>query len=112
MMATAGGIWHRVAETGDVPEGVVRLVDAGGCPIALSCVGGAYGALANACPHKGGSLGEGAIENGLLVCPWHGHEFDPRTGESSSFALPAAAYPVEVREDGIYVRVTAAPARS
>ena len=31
----------------------------------------------NRCPHQGGPLGEGSIENGLLRCPWHGYDYDP-----------------------------------
>jgi len=32
------------------------------------------------CPHFGGPLGEGPLEEGAVVCPWHGYRFDPRTG--------------------------------
>jgi hypothetical protein len=35
------------------------------------------GALENRCPHQGGPLGEGSIENGWLRCPWHGYDYDP-----------------------------------
>ena len=41
---------------------------------------GRYGALDNHCPHQGGPLGEGTIENGLLRCPWHGFDYCPLTG--------------------------------
>ena len=39
-------------------------------------------ALENRCPHQGGPLGEGSIENGWLRCPWHGYDYDPLTGRS------------------------------
>ena len=37
-------------------------------------------AVADACPHQGGPLGEGRIVNGCITCPWHGHQFAPDTG--------------------------------
>jgi len=52
-------------------------------------------------------LGEGTIEGGRLVCPWHGREYDPFTGACEGFAESVAAYPAEARADGIYVRVPA-----
>jgi thiamine pyrophosphate-dependent acetolactate synthase large subunit-like protein len=65
---------------------------------------GTYAALDNACPHQGGPLGEGSIENGWLRCPWHGWDFHPTTGASpGGFDDGVATYPVEVRDDGVYV---------
>jgi len=70
----------------------------------------------NRCPHQGGPLGEGSIEIGengqcWLRCPWHGWDFDPKTGlppgghEDSGQRI----YPLEVRADGIYVGLEAEP---
>jgi nitrite reductase/ring-hydroxylating ferredoxin subunit len=42
-----------------------------------------YGALDNHCPHQGGPLGDGQLENGFLICPWHAYEYDPVTGSYS-----------------------------
>ncbi|MEO1584133.1 MAG: thiamine pyrophosphate-binding protein [Planctomycetota bacterium] len=70
---------------------------------------GTYAALDNACPHQGGPLGEGSIECNddgecYLRCPWHGWDFDPLTGKSpGGFEDGIATYPVERREDGVYV---------
>ena len=38
--------------------------------------------LDGTCPHEGGPLGEGIVEDGRVVCPWHAYTFDPRTGLS------------------------------
>ena len=78
-------VWYKVAEPDDMREREVRAVQAGTRTLALTYVGGRYGALDNACPHQGGPLGEGTIECGdnaacLLRCPWHGWDFDPLTG--------------------------------
>jgi thiamine pyrophosphate-dependent acetolactate synthase large subunit-like protein len=68
----------------------------------------------NRCPHQGGPLGEGSIEVGSdgqcwLRCPWHGWDFDPKTGLSPGGHEDTGQelYPVERREDGIYVGLQA-----
>ena len=71
----------------------------------LTRCGDEYGALDNHCPHQGGPLGEGSIENGLLRCPWHGYDYDPLTGTPPRRVHRRARrrFPVEVRDDGVYV---------
>ena len=106
--------WHRVADVDELPAGRVKTVTAGIHTMALTHIDGTYTAMDNRCPHQGGPLGEGSIEIGkdgqcLLRCPWHGWDFDPKTGrppgghEDSGQAL----YAVEVRDDGIYVGLDA-----
>ena len=78
--STVSTTWHRVGDS-DVPdEGRVRAAVVDGRPVALSRCAGALGALENRCPHQGGPLGEGSIENGWLRCPWHGYDYNPTTG--------------------------------
>ena len=105
--ADAGGesrtVWHKVAELDELPEGRVKTVSVGTYSIALTHIDGAYGALDNHCPHQGGPLGEGTIENGCLRCPWHGWDFDPITGAGKQ--ADAAIYEIEVRDDGVYVAI-------
>ena len=77
--------WYKVAEPGELPEGRVKTVTAGIHSMALTHIEDAYYAMDNRCPHQGGPLGEGSIETGtagecLLRCPWHGWDFDPKTG--------------------------------
>ena len=103
--------WHRVDPV-DVPaEGRVRSVTVDGRTVALARCGAGLGALENRCPHQGGPLGEGSIENGWLRCPWHGYDYDPLTGRPpEGFSDGAAAYEVDERADGVYVRLpTPAP---
>jgi len=97
--------WHKVAETDALEEGHVMNAVAGVHPICLAFYEGEYRALDNHCPHQGGPLGEGMIENGYVVCPWHGWEYSPIDGnpppgfEDES----VATYSVEMRDDGVYV---------
>lgn len=58
----------------------MRKANAGETPIALLRVGGVLYALDDRCPHAGGPLSEGVVENGTLRCPWHERHFDPATG--------------------------------
>ena len=93
-------VWYKVLDNKDrLPEGRVQTVTAGHQGICLTHYKGKFSALDNRCPHQGGPLGEGSIENGLLRCPWHGWDFDPCTG------LPPGGYDdgvttFEVKEDG------------
>jgi len=104
-------VWYKVAEPNELQDGEVRTAQAGSKSIALTRFAGTYGALDNACPHQGGPLGEGSIECSAgddcwLRCPWHGWDFHPLTGRSpGSFDDGVPTYPVEQRDDGIYVQV-------
>jgi pyruvate oxidase len=108
--------WRRVAASADLPSGRVMTVTAGSVSIALTNIDGEFTAMNNRCPHQGGPLGEGSIEIGKdgkcwLRCPWHGWDFDPRTGrppgghEDSGQTL----YPIEVRGSEIFVGIDAEP---
>jgi pyruvate oxidase len=66
---------------------------------------GHIAALDNRCPHMGGPLGQGTIEFGRLVCPWHGREYDPFTGECEGYPDAVECFAVETRDDGVYVGV-------
>jgi 3-phenylpropionate/trans-cinnamate dioxygenase ferredoxin subunit len=87
-----------VARAGDVAPGSCKIVNVGGREIGVFNVDGEYFALANRCPHEGGPLCQGRIvplvqsdgpghyrlarDKEFLRCPWHGWEFDIRTGQS------------------------------
>ena len=106
--------WFRVADLDELPEGRVKTVVAGHKSLALTHYDNQYGALDNRCPHQGGPLGEGSIENGLLRCPWHGWDYCPLTGKPPGNLAPEnlavddalETFPVEVRADGIYVELS------
>ncbi|OJF82145.1 thiamine pyrophosphate-binding protein [Nocardia seriolae] len=107
--------WYRVAAEDQPGEGRVRTVSVGGHSVALSRCGDRFGALANHCPHQGGPLGEGSIENGWLRCPWHGYDFDPISGKPpAGFDDGVATYEVRQDDSGLYVKVPepVAPPRS
>lgn len=63
-------------------------------------VNGELFAVDNRCPHRGGPLAMGALHGTLLVCPWHGWEFDCTTGVCAFDPdLSLRSYPVHLLED-------------
>ncbi len=98
-------IWHKVLSNKKLlPEGRVKSVAAKRHDICLTHVKGVFSALDNKCPHQGGPLGEGSIENGYLRCPWHGWDFDPCTGKApGGFDDRVKTYPVKEKDGAIYV---------
>lgn len=97
--------WHEI-DPGPLEVGQVALVVCDRRYLCVSRTQGGLGALDNRCPHQGGPLGEGTIEDGYLICPWHGYEYDPITGAPpegyGDYAIP---YPVEERPDGVFVEL-------
>jgi 3-phenylpropionate/trans-cinnamate dioxygenase ferredoxin subunit len=87
-----------VARAIDVPPGTAKIFNVAGREIGVFNIDGEYFALANRCPHAGGPLCQGTIvglvqsdgpgsyrlaaQKSFLRCPWHGWEFDIRTGQS------------------------------
>src|SRR4051795_9215301 len=95
-LTAEGAQWHRLPAADLPDEGRVRTVVVDGRPLAVSRCGGQLGALDNHCPHQGGPLGEGSIENGWLRCPWHGYDYDPTTGQPpSGFSDAPTGYEVD-----------------
>ena len=94
--------WYRAADVDELTDGMVKLVVVGDRPIALARHAGAYRALDGRCPHAGGPLAEGSVEDGKLVCPWHGREYELETGRCEGYT-GVATYPVDVRSDGVFV---------
>ncbi len=70
----------KVAETKDLPTGQGAAFEVEGYRIAVFNCGGAFFAIDDTCPHAGGPLSEGSVEGCKVTCPWHGADFDLKTG--------------------------------
>lgn len=72
---------------------------------------GTWSALDNRCPHQGGPLGDGQLDEGWLICPWHAYQYDTRTGEPPpgfrDAATPYALRPVVGDEAAMDIEVPA-----
>ncbi|MDB4638006.1 MAG: Rieske (2Fe-2S) protein [Planctomycetaceae bacterium] len=72
--------------------------------IGLFRVEGEIVALDGICPHAGGPLGQGACLDGIVTCPWHGWQFDTRTGQHClTPQIRQTPYEVEVVDQEIFV---------
>jgi 3-phenylpropionate/trans-cinnamate dioxygenase ferredoxin subunit len=69
------------AKASALPEGSMTKVTIGNRTVLLARLGGEVYALDNKCPHMGGSLADGKLEDGLVVCPRHGATFEIKTGK-------------------------------
>jgi thiamine pyrophosphate-dependent acetolactate synthase large subunit-like protein/nitrite reductase/ring-hydroxylating ferredoxin subunit len=97
-------VWYKALDSDELPEGRVKAKTLGVHTVCMTHFEGRYAALSNRCPHQGGPLGEGSIENGMLRCPWHGWDYHPTSGSPpDGYGDCVPAFPVEIRDDGIYV---------
>ena len=105
--ADGGGSWVRVAERVDLDDGTPRSVVAGGREVAVWQHEGRLHALDNRCPHTGGPLALGRIEQGQVVCPWHGARFALADGRPCGGPAdrPVVTYAVRQEGRGVFVRV-------
>ena len=111
-----------VARASDIAPGTCRIVTVRGREIGIFNLDGEYFALANRCPHAGGPLCQGRVgplvlsdgpghyrltrEREFLRCPWHGWEFDIRTGQSwcDPHSVRARQYKVTVESGDSLVK--------
>jgi nitrite reductase (NADH) small subunit len=80
----------------------VKEFACGGRTICVANVNGEISALENICLHRGGPLGQGVIEGGKIICPWHGWAWDPKTGEAGPGAK-IAVYPVKIEGGDVLI---------
>ena len=101
----------------DLKPGQMKLLRIGGRRIVLARTEDGYAAFSDRCTHKGGPLADGALVCDTVQCPWHGSQFDVKTGAVK--AGPARegieTYAVDVRNGRVLIRLDqrrlAAPAR-
>ena len=114
-----------VASVEDVPEGGRILVEVAGREVGIFHVDGEFYGLLNRCPHQGGPMCRGELlaliestrpghyrfdpDTRLVACPWHGWEFDLKTGQSyfDPKATRVPPFPVEVVDGKVIAAVLA-----
>ena len=63
-------------------------------------------AIDNACPHMGGPLDEGEVNECTVTCPWHGWTFNLKTGNCINMpGEDATTFPLEIIANDIYLLV-------
>jgi nitrite reductase/ring-hydroxylating ferredoxin subunit len=97
-----------VARVDDVPSGTIHSVKAGDEEIALAHCNGGFYAVQPHCLHLHGPLGQGELEGCVLTCPWHGWQYDVRTGQNEfDLAIQLRTYDVQVEGGEVRVRMGA-----
>jgi nitrite reductase (NADH) small subunit len=99
-------MWTRIASIHDCPPGKSLELVAGDRIVALFNVEGTLYAIDGVCPHQGGPLGKGMLAGCLVTCPWHGWQFDVRTGQhrlNAKYFQPQ--YKVRIDGDDVLVEV-------
>jgi 3-phenylpropionate/trans-cinnamate dioxygenase ferredoxin subunit len=106
--------FEKVAETKEFEKTEKKLVEVGDKKILLTKVEGAYYAVSNKCPHMGGSLFKGSLEDGVITCPRHGAKYDAKTGKGLGkpkilfieFKMENdRSYPVKVEDGNILIDI-------
>ena len=88
----------RAVKSDEIPVGQGALLDVAGVMIAVfNAGGGRFHATSPQCPHEDGPLAEGWLEGDVVVCPWHGFDFDLASGQCRvDEGLSITVYPVRV----------------
>jgi nitrite reductase (NADH) small subunit len=95
-----------VARVEDVPQGTVKHVRAGEEEVAVAHVGDVFYATQGLCLHLHGPLGEGRLDGSVLTCPWHGWQYDVRTGLNEfDHAIQLRTFEVRLEDGEIQVDV-------
>jgi nitrite reductase/ring-hydroxylating ferredoxin subunit/multimeric flavodoxin WrbA len=98
----------RVCSITELPPGSQKIVDCGPHKVALFHFENEISAIANACLHKAGPLGLGLVEKkyegNYVTCPWHGWEYNIKTGSAPpGYKDQQAVYEVKVEGDDILI---------
>jgi nitrite reductase/ring-hydroxylating ferredoxin subunit len=94
----------------DLPPNSMRGATIAGTPVLLVREGDRVYALEPRCGHMGGPLAEGALQGHVVTCPWHGSQYDARTGHAirgpyripgvsrllKGLAAPRTTYPARI----------------
>ncbi|HWD02139.1 MAG TPA: Rieske 2Fe-2S domain-containing protein [Amycolatopsis sp.] len=101
--------YHRVARSGQVPDGYVRRFFAGDLEIAVARLRGTAYATSNYCTHLDCLLSSGKLVDEGIGCSCHGSVFDLESGEPvvPPATEPIATYAVREEDGEIFVGITA-----
>lgn len=94
-----------VAKADQLAEGELIAIEVEGEPICLTRYEGTVYACTDNCTHISGPLNEGGLDGPILTCPWHGAQFDVRTGKvlRGPARQDLATYPVRVENGAIKI---------
>lgn len=95
----------QLLKTTDLAAGESRVVEIEGEEFAVFNVEGRFHVLSNICPHVGGPLGEGPLQETTVTCPWHGWQFDVTTGGRLGGGKAAHCYEATIEGEWLLVEL-------
>jgi nitrite reductase/ring-hydroxylating ferredoxin subunit len=96
----------RMATLSELPVGGTKEVEFEGRVYALFNVEGEISVIDGICPHQGGPLVDGSLEGTTVTCPWHGWQFDVRSGRSPlGPKIKQAVFEVRIDGEDVLVAV-------
>ena len=99
---------YRVAHVSEIPKGQGREFVVAGRIVALFNVDGVFHALDGICPHAGGPLAKGELQENVVTCPWHGWQFDVTNGRHClNSHIQQPPFPVSVESEDLWVELPA-----
>ncbi|UCD27752.1 MAG: Rieske (2Fe-2S) protein [Planctomycetota bacterium] len=92
----------------EISAGEAVMVKIGDKFYAICNDDGIFYAVDESCPHEGGHLSRGLVQDGCLVCPVHLWAWNLRTGKNSAGRphLLLNTYPCQFRDGKVYVDVS------
>lgn len=73
--------YTKVGNITDFPISSLRKVVVSGEAVLVTNIGGKLYAVSDSCTHRGGPLSEGELDGNIVICPWHGGQFEITTGK-------------------------------
>jgi nitrite reductase/ring-hydroxylating ferredoxin subunit len=98
-----------VASADELKVDQMKLLHVGDRRIVLARTENGYVAFDDHCPHRGGSLAGGSMMCGTVQCPWHGSQFDVRTGALKAGPADRSIATFRVEQAGNDIRLVISP---
>ena len=90
--------WTTLCDLDELTADTGKYVEIDGFHLAVFLHDGVPSVIDNACPHAGGPMASGFVQDGCAVCPWHYWAFNLKTGDMTNGAAKIAVYPSRVRD--------------
>ncbi len=98
--------WHDLGPASSFPDERLNGALINGVRLCFGRSGAHFFALDDTCPHAGGSLSEGMIDEDLVICPLHAYAFEVATGRCvDEVSCSVSAYPVRVESGALQVQL-------
>ncbi len=100
MKPSTGTTLHVLGPVDQIPLGEGRAFGVDGEQVAVFRLrDGSLRALSAVCPHRGGPIADGTVDQHVVMCPLHQHASDLETGCSATGAGPLRTYQVTADEE-------------